>query len=230
MRTLWLLLLVPACAPDSPIARLADLPNPSIAGMETGFGIEYDTSVDCFQLSSDVHGTVDGQPLSFTDGGWRNAGEDGNVCDGIGINFPTTLANNAVTSIEMTDGETTWRFGVEGLAPSAWTVTAPVDAIEGSDVTVGFSPTPPGVELSLIYIAPDGIGISPFAGQPNGSNTVHIDAGYWSDEDEGAPGETMPATLLIQLSPLTVDGCPIASCSFETDTPDPAVPITVVIP
>jgi hypothetical protein len=228
MRTLWFLLLVPACTPSSPIARLADLPDPQLLGQQDGFAINYDTSVDCFTLSSDVHGTVDGQPVTLSTGGWQSY-PDGDECQTIGVGFPA-LANETVTSIELTDGDTTWSFGVEMLAPSAWTISAPLDAVEGSDVTVNFAPTPPGVALSEIFIEPDGVGIEPFAAMPNAANTVHIDAGYWSAEDEATPGETMPATVLVQLAPLTVDGCPVASCSFETETPNPAPPITIVIP
>ncbi|HEY1552487.1 MAG TPA: hypothetical protein VGG28_31885 [Kofleriaceae bacterium] len=230
MRTPWWLLLVPACTPSSPIARLADLPDPQFAGTQDGFNLRYDTSVDCFTLSSDVHGTVDGQPLAFSAGGWRDAGEDGNICDGISVVFPSALANTTATSIELADGETTWSFGVEMLAPSAWTITPPLDAVEGSDVTVSFAPNPPGVVLSEIFIEPDGVGIEPFVAIPNSADTVHIDAGYWSAQDQATPGETLPATVLVQLAPLTVDGCPVASCSFETETPDPAPPITIVIP
>ena len=229
MRTLSLfgLLLVPACT-STPNVKLADLKNVQIAGTETGFGLNLESSAGCPQLSSDVHGTVDGAPLTIYDGGEQNA-PDADYCAGINIEFPAALANNAVTSIELTDGDTTWHFGVEKLAPPQWTVSAPLDAVEGSDVTVGWAPTVTGVELDWVFIQPSKIYISPFEGQPApGSNTVHIDAGYWSDEDEPGSGQPVPGTLSIQVGPLAVDGCPVGSCTFATTTN--TQPITIVVP
>ena len=230
MRWLWFLILIPACTPASPVARLADLPKPQITGVETGFGIEYDASVDCFELSSDVTGTVDGKSVSFMHGGWRST-PDGNTCDGIGANFPAPLANKAVTSIELTDGDTTWAFGVEGLAPPAWTVTAPAVVTEGGDFTVSVAPAAAGVAITSVFIEPDMVGVIPFAATPSGAGSVHIDAGYWSSEDEAPHGGTLTATLEVELGPLVIQGCTVpAGCEFSTHTPDPARSVTVDIP
>src|SRR6202012_5216826 len=102
MRMLWCLLLAPACTPSSPIAMLADLPAPHILGQQDGFAIEYDTSGDCFTLSADVHAVVDGRAASLSTGGWQDY-PDGAECQSIGVGFGSALANNAVTSIELTD-------------------------------------------------------------------------------------------------------------------------------
>jgi len=209
--------------------RLADLRNATIAGTDSGFGFGY-SSVNCYELSSDVHGTVDGAPLSFDVGGLQ-AAPDATFCADILVNFPGSLANHAVTSVELSDGDTTWRFGVERLAPSQWTVTSPLDAVEGSDFTVGFAPTPPSVALERVFITPSEIYISPFDGTPAaGTNTVHIDAGYWSGEDEPGSGGPVHGTVAIQVGPLAVDGCPVSSCEFSAQTPAPAQPVTIVVP
>jgi hypothetical protein len=229
MRILWLPLVMAACTSSSPVAHLAELQNGPIVGTSNGFGFTYDTTVDCFELSSDVHGTVDGAPLSFEVGGLRTS-PDATTCASIQVDFPAVLANNAKTSFELSDGATTWSFGVEHLAPLQWTVTSPHDAVEGSDFTVGFAPTPPGVGLELVSITPTEIYVSPFEGAPRpGTNTVHIDAGYWSGEQEPGSGSPATGTLEIQVGPLVVDGCPVASCEFSTQ-PQPTKPVTIVVP
>src|ERR1051325_11326798 len=126
-----------ACAPSSPIATLADLRNARIEGTDGGFGIVVGIAGTCFELSSEVHGTVDGAPLTIYRGGLQET-PDADVCAGMNIALPSGLANNAVTTLELSDDDTTWSFGVERLAPSQWTVTAPSQAVEGSDVTVSF--------------------------------------------------------------------------------------------
>jgi hypothetical protein len=222
--------LVAGCTPDSPEARLADLPSPKVLGTNTGFTIEYDTKVNCFTLAPEVTAHVDGHAITeITRGGWYNTYE-GNHCTGISFNFPTPLDTNEVTAIALADGDSTWNLDITGLAPSSWSVQTPAGVAEGSDVTITYQPAIPGVGIDFIYIAPDGVGISPFASAPTG-NTAHIDAGYWSEYDQAPHGSQLQATILVELGPLPAQRCSgPQSCGFITDTPDPANRVTIAIP
>ena len=192
-------------------------------------GIDYDTHVDCFQLASQVTGTVDNHPMVVNRGGWRSTPTH-DVCDGISFNFSTPLEANPVTAIELADGESTWHVEVEGLAPSSWTIATPPTVTEGSDVTVHFAPDVPSVAIKFIYLEPNAVGIVPFAAAPTG-DTVHIDAGYWSSYNEPAHGSTMQATIAVKLGPLPSLRCEGPErCDFVTNTPDPAHPVTIMIP
>lgn len=217
------------CTPSSPEARLADLPAPKLIGSSQGVGIDYDTHVDCFQLASQVTGTVDHHPMVANRGGWRSTAEH-DVCDGVSFSFPTPLDANTVTSIELADGESTWHVEVQGLAPRSWTVATPATVTEGSDVTVHVAPAVPNVAINFVYLEPNAVGIVPFAAAPTG-DTVHIDAGYWSSYDEAASGSTMKATIAVELGPLPSLRCEGPErCDFVTNTPDPGHPVTIVIP
>lgn len=216
---------IAACAPQSPIARLADFPEPRIAGTEVGFNLDYDVNVDCFELSSDVHGVVDGRPLTVSArGGSRDiVGPD--ACDGISFRFPP-LADRAVTSIELFDDDTTWSFEVTRLAPARWTMTAPDVVREGQDVVV--TVTPADAEVEFVYIAPDQVGLSPFVAKPDEANTVHIDADYWSITDASLRGTSLAGTIAVSIV-VVVTGCEeLVNCSFRTHPPE--TPVTIVIP
>jgi len=217
-----------ACEPSSPTARLADLPDPRIPGSAGGFWLDYDRSMDdCFELSSDVHGTVDGKPLIIDRGGLRST-PHGDVCDRIGFRFPAAIANQPATSITLADGETTWAFSVAGLAPGQWTISAPASVTEGGDLTVSYAPVTAGVAIRFVYLDRRAIGV--VTASTTDSMTIHIEAGEWSSHDSALHGTSMPGTVGVQLSPLPVTNCPATQCDFMTDTPEPARPITIVIP
>lgn len=229
------LAFVAACAPSTPSAKLADLPSPQVGGSFEatsggGLVLGYDTSVDCYSLSTAVHATVDGEEMTVTSrGGWRNT-IDGNECDPIWLEFPQrTLADHAVTSIVLDDGTTTWSVGVEGLAPSRWSFALTTAHVaEGSDFTVQYGPAAAGVALGSIFI--DRAGIEPEVAHTADSETVHIDAGYWSEIDPTLHGTTKQAALEADLGPLVVHGCDGFACGFSTTIPDPALPIQIAIP
>lgn len=219
---------VAGCTSGSSVARLADLPSPRVVGTNTSLGIEYDTSVGCFTLAPEVTATIDGQSVAITGGGSSGGAFDGKDCSGIGGTFANLFGTNeAVTSIVLADGESTWNLDIQGLAPSSWSIQTPTTVTEGGDVAVAYEPALPGVGVNLIDVSPDG-GI-PFSQAPTG-NTAHIPAGYWTQSDHAQPGSQLQGAIDVELGPLPVQCSGPQSCSFTTTTPNPANRTTIAIP
>jgi hypothetical protein len=227
MRTLFVVSTLAACEPSSPIARLADLPSPRIAGTQNGFNLHYDEGVDCFELSADVTALVDGKPVTVTRGGARST-PHGDVCDGMSFGPSGPLDDRPLTSIELSDPETTCTFDVEGLAPQRWTITAPATVTEGGDVTASYAPVVAGVALEFVYIDRAAIGM--ITAKTADSMTVHIPEGHWSQPNPALHGTMKAGTLGVKLAPLPVRGCDVTACNFSIDAPQPHLPITIVIP
>jgi hypothetical protein len=218
-----------ACTPQSSIARLADLPSPQLLGGRNGVNLDYDHHAGCFELSSAVHGTIDGAPITDIHRGGLRSTWEGDECDPIQFLFPRPLANLPTTALELVDGETTWSIGIDGLAPRRWTVTAPATVTEGGDVTVSFAPATPGVELAFVFI--DNASINHVVGRTADSLTVHIDVGRYSLSHPELHGTTMQSTLEVELTSLPTRGCEaVTRCEFFAETPDPELPVSVVIP
>jgi hypothetical protein len=225
--------LFAGCTSESPVARLADLPTPRVVGTNSNLAIEYDTSVDCFTLAPEVTATIDGQPVPVSDitrGGWNDVNAfNGKDCVGIGFSFANLFdTNEAVTSIELADGESTWKLDIQGLAPSSWSIQTPPNVIEGGDVTVAFEPALPGVGVNFISVTPNTNSMPPFVQAPIG-NTARITAGFW--DGQAQHGSQLEATVDVELGPLPAQRCSgPQSCSFTTDTPSPANHVTIAIP
>jgi hypothetical protein len=220
--------LFAGCTSQSSVARLADLPNPHVVGTEQSLGIEYDTSVDCFTLAQGVTLTIDGVLVGdITGGGWTDGSAfDGKDCMGNGLTFSNLFdAKEAVTSIVLADGESTWNLDIQGLAPNSWSIQTPATVSEGGDVTVGLLPALPGVGVDSITIAPD---LDVPLVQTATNNTAHITPGYWSQEQSGSQ---LSGTIEVELGPLPAQRCSgPQSCSFTTNTPNPANRVTISIP
>ena len=220
--------LFAGCTSQSSVARLADLPSPHVVGTESSLGIEYDTSVDCFTLASGVTVTIDGTSVGdITGGGWTTGGAfGGKDCMGNGLTFTSLFdANEAVTSIVLADGESTWNLDIQGLAPNSWSIQTPAGVSEGGDVTVGLVPALPGVGVDSITITPDGD--IPLV-QAATNNSAHITAGYWSQAQSGSQ---LSGSIEVELGPLPAQRCSgPESCSFTTNTPNPAKRVTISIP
>src|SRR5450631_1705757 len=113
LKMLFLASFVAGCTTSgSTVARLADLPSPRVSGTNSSLSIEYDTSVDCFTLAPEVTATIDGQAVAITGGGWSNSNAfNGKDCMGIGGTFVNLFdTNEAVTSIVLADGQSTWNL------------------------------------------------------------------------------------------------------------------------
>ena len=216
------------CTSGSSVARLADLPSPHVVGTESSLGIEYDTSVDCFTIAPGVTVTINGASVGdITGGGWTDGSAfDGKDCMGNGLTFNSLFnANEAVTSIVLADGESTWNLDIQGLAPNSWSIQTPASVSEGGDVTVGLEPALPGVGVDSITISPDRD--IPFV-QTATNNTAHITAGYWSQAQSGGQ---LSGSIEVELGPLPAQRCSgPQSCSFTTNTPNPANRVTISIP
>ena len=207
-------------------ARLADLPSPRVSGTNSSLSLDYDTSVACFALAPEVTATVDGQPIAISRGGANNSNFfNGNGCMGIGGTFENLFATKeAVTSIVLADGQSTWNLDIQGLAPGSWSIHTPANVTEGSDVTVAFEPALLGVGVTMIDILPDAdIALS----QTAIGNTAHIPAGYWSAN----PGAQLQAAIDVELGPLPAQRCSGPdSCSFTVNTPNSANRTTISVP
>ena len=226
LKMLVLASLFAGCTSGSSVARLADLPSPRVFGTNTSLGIDYDTSVGCFSLAPEVTATIDGKPIAISGSGANNSNVfNGPECMGMGGTFSDLFdTNEAVTSIVLADGESTWNIDIQGLAPASWTIHTPATVTQGSDVTVAFEPALPGVGVTLVDISPDtDIPLS----QPATGNTAHITAGYWPEQ----PGTQLPAAIDVELGPLPAQRCSgPQSCSFTVYTPSPANRTTISIP
>lgn len=236
MRTSLLLLLGAAVGCSSPAARLADLPAPHVSGTSDvsrlGIAIDYDRSVGCFSLSTDVHATVDGHPMVVTSRGGSRDTVDGTICDPIWLDYQDTLPNETTTRIELADGETTWTFEVDGLAPGQWSLAliAPstTTVTEGQDFTVQYAPATTGVAIGGVYI--DRRGFTTVTTTAD-TQTVHIPEGNWSLTDASLHGTTQTGALTATLGPLVTRGCDGGvTCTFQTGMPDPGLPIAIAIP
>jgi hypothetical protein len=145
---------------------------------------------------------------------------------GIGGTFSNLFdTNEAVTSIVLADGQSTWNLDIQGLAPGSWSIHTPAIVTEGSDVTVAFEPALPGVGVTMLDISPDSD--IPFSQAATG-NTAHITAGYWSAQQ---PGSQLSAAIDVELGPLPAQRCSgPQSCSFTVNTPYPSNRTTISIP
>ena len=204
--------LFAGCTTGSSQAMLSDLPSPKVSGTNQSFGIDYDTSGGCYELAPQVTATVDGNAVALGRGGQTNNNAfNGNGCIGMGFTFAIDL-HEPVTSFVLADGQSTWNIDVANLAPDNWTAVASPTVTEGSDVTVAFSPTLPGVAIADVTITPDGL--VQFTQAPT-NNTVHIAAGYWSGETSGSQ---LPGTIALDLTVPAKRCTGPASCSFVATT------------
>jgi hypothetical protein len=231
-----LLPLLCATVGCTPVSRLADLPAPHVSGTSDmsrfGIAIGYDRSVGCFSLSPDVHATVDGHPMVVTSRGGSRDTVDGTTCDPIWLDYQDALPNETTTRIELADGETTWSFEVDGLAPEQWSLAlvAPssTTVTEGQDFTVRYAPATTGVAIQGVYI--DRMGVTAVTTTAD-TQTVHIREGNWSLTDASLHGTTKTGALTATLGPLVTRGCDGGViCDFETNLPDPGLPIAIAIP
>ena len=81
---------------------------------------------------------------------------DGTTCDPIWLDYQDALPNETTTGLERADGETTWSFEVDGLAPEQWSLAlvAPssTTVTEGQDFMVHYAPVTTGVAIQGVYI------------------------------------------------------------------------------